>query len=167
MKIFQRGQRSLFGEILDWMLTPLLLLVPVSIGVTWLVAQGIANRPFDRALEYNVQTLAKLVRVVDGRVQFDLPQPSREILRADDTDRVYYQVLTGRGGTLSGEDDLPWPPADEPPPVPLEVRLRDDRMREEDVRVAYTWVQPGLDGALPVLVQVAETREKQQVLATE
>jgi two-component system sensor histidine kinase TctE len=30
VKIFQREQRSLFGEILDWMLTPLLLLWPVS-----------------------------------------------------------------------------------------------------------------------------------------
>jgi two-component system sensor histidine kinase TctE len=92
VKIFQRGQRSLFGEILDWMLTPLLLLVPVSIGLTWLVAQGIANAPFDRALEYNVRTLARLVTVDDDRVQFYLPQPAREILRADDTDKVYFQV---------------------------------------------------------------------------
>ena len=30
-KIFQQEQRSLFGEILDWMLTPLLLLWPVSL----------------------------------------------------------------------------------------------------------------------------------------
>ena len=51
MKIFQREQRSLFGEILDWMLTPLLLLWPVSLALTWLVAQGLANKPFDRALE--------------------------------------------------------------------------------------------------------------------
>jgi two-component system sensor histidine kinase TctE len=28
VKLFQRNQRSLFGEILDWMLTPLLLLWP-------------------------------------------------------------------------------------------------------------------------------------------
>ena len=33
MKIFQREQRSLFGEILDWMLTPLLLLWPVSLAL--------------------------------------------------------------------------------------------------------------------------------------
>ena len=69
VKLFQRAQRSLFGEILDWMLTPLLLLVPVSIGVTWLVAQGIANAPFDRALEYNVQALAQLVNVQTGRAR--------------------------------------------------------------------------------------------------
>ena len=41
--LFQREQRSLFGEILDWMLTPLLLLWPLSLALTWYVAQGIAN----------------------------------------------------------------------------------------------------------------------------
>ena len=51
MKIFQREQRSLFGEILDWMLTPLLLLWPVSLALTWLVAQSIAGKPFDRLLQ--------------------------------------------------------------------------------------------------------------------
>jgi len=44
LKIFQREQRSLFGEILDWMITPLLLLWPVSLTLTWLVAQGLANK---------------------------------------------------------------------------------------------------------------------------
>ena len=44
----QREQRSLFGEILDWMLAPLLLLWPMSVALTWLVAQGIASKPYDR-----------------------------------------------------------------------------------------------------------------------
>jgi two-component system sensor histidine kinase TctE len=61
VKIFQREQRSLFGEILDWMLTPLLLLWPVTLVLTWLVAQGIAGKPFDRALEYNAGALAQLI----------------------------------------------------------------------------------------------------------
>ena len=66
MNLFQRGQCSLFGEIPDYMLTPLLLPLLVSIDVTWLVAQSIANRPFDRTLEYNVQTVAQLMRVEGG-----------------------------------------------------------------------------------------------------
>ena len=53
--LFQREQRSLFGEILDWMLTPLLLLWPLSLALTWFVAQSIASKPFDRALEFNLQ----------------------------------------------------------------------------------------------------------------
>jgi two-component system sensor histidine kinase TctE len=166
MKIFQREQRSLFGEILDWMLTPLLLLWPVSLALTWLVAQSIAGKPFDRALEYNVQALAQLVTVQQQRAVFYLPQPARELLRADDSDHVYYQVLGTRGELLSGERDIPPPPEDERP-VTGEVKLRDEEMRGLDVRVAYTWVKLDLPGAQPALVQVAETREKRSVLATE
>lgn len=166
MKLFQREQRSLFGEILDWMLTPLLLLWPVSLALTWLVAQGIANRPFDRALEYNVQALAQLVSVQNQQAQFSLPQPARELLRADDDVQVYYQVLGARNELLSGERDLPVPPDDERPAVG-DVRLRDGEMRGQDVRIAFVQVGLGLPGAQPALVQVAETREKRSVLATE
>lgn len=164
MKLFQREQRSLFGEILDWMLTPLLLLWPVSLALTWLVAQSIAGKPFDRALEYNVQALAQLVTVQTQRAAFNLPQPAREILRADDSDQVYYQVLGPQGELLSGERDFPAPP-EEQRTLPGETLLRDDEFRGLDVRVAYTWVQ--VPGATPALVQVAETREKRSVLATE
>ena len=166
MKLFQREQRSLFGEILDWMLTPLLLLWPISLVLTWLVAQGIASRPFDRGLEYNVQALAQLVRHDQQRVLFNLPQPAREILRADDADLIYYQVLGARGEFVSGERDFPVPPDDEKP-VSGEVRLRDDEIRGAAVRVAYLWVWVDLPNAKPVLVQVAETLEKRSVLAAE
>jgi two-component system sensor histidine kinase TctE len=166
MKLFQREQRSLFGEILDWMLTPLLLLWPVSLALTWLVAQSIAGKPFDRALEYNVQTLAQLVTVQNQRVVFNLPQPARELLRADDSDLVYYQVLGPHGEFLSGERDFPRPPEDEVAVVG-DVRLRNDEIRGLDVRVAYTWMRLDPVGGQPCLVQVAETREKRSVLATE
>ena len=166
LKIFQREQRSLFGEILDWMLTPLLLLWPISLALTWLVAQGIANKPFDRALEYNAQALAQLVSVNRGKAQFNLPQPASEILRADDSDIVYYQVLGAQGELLSGERDLP-PPPDDDPPANGEVRLRDAELRGIDIRMAYIWVRLALPDAPLALVQVAETREKRSVLATE
>ncbi|MDP3625544.1 MAG: sensor histidine kinase N-terminal domain-containing protein, partial [Hydrogenophaga sp.] len=107
--LFQREQRSLFGEILDWMLTPLLLLWPLSLALTWLVAQNIAGKPFDRALEYNVQALSKLIVVKNRQVQFNLSASAREILRADDTDLVFYQVLGARGEFVSGERELPLP----------------------------------------------------------
>jgi len=82
LKIFQREQRSLFGEILDWMLTPLLLLWPLSLALTWLVAQSLANKPFDRALEYNAHALAQQVRIEsDGRVGFNQALAAYEVLR--------------------------------------------------------------------------------------
>ncbi len=166
--LFKREQRSLFGEILDWMLTPLLLLWPVSLVLTWLVAQGIAGKPFDRALEYNVSALAQLVQVQGSRVQFNLPLPARELLRADENDVMFYQVLGLRGEVLSGERDLPLPPDGEKPAAG-DVRLRDDTIRGTDIKVAYTWVSVEPRSANPrlVLVQVAETLDKRSVLATE
>ena len=167
MKLFQGEQRSLFGEILDWMLTPLLLLWPVSLGLTWLVAEGIAGRPFDRGLEYNVQALAQLVKISPGRVSFNLPQPARELLRADDSDLIYYQVLGLKGEFISGEIDLPLP-AEEERAYTGDVRLRNDEVRGAPVRVAYMWVGANIPNVKqPVLIQVAETLEKRSVLATE
>jgi two-component system sensor histidine kinase TctE len=171
LSFFRREQRSLFGEILDWMLTPLLLLWPVSLALTWLVAQGLANKPFDRALVYNVQALAQLVKLSPDqqRIQFNLPQPASELLRADDADLVYFQVTGPQDELLGGDRDLPKP--QEEKLGSFEVKIRDDEMRGLEVRVAYTWVQltseksPSRTG--PVLVQVAETREKRSVLATE
>ena len=163
--LFQPEQRSLFGEILDWMLTPLLLLWPLSLALTWLVAQGIANKPFDRALEFNLQALSQFV-VSDGtRVQFILNRQARELLRADDTDLMYYQVRNAKGDLVSGEPDFP-APKDEAAPVAGQIRLRSDVVRGDDVRVAYTWVEHGQNREL-VLMQVAETLGKRSTLATE
>jgi two-component system sensor histidine kinase TctE len=166
VKLFQREQRSLFGEILDWMLTPLLLLWPVSLVLTWLVAQGIAGKPFDRALEYNVGALAQLITIQNSKAQFSLPLPARELLRADDADTVYYQVLGSRGEFLSGEKDLPMPPEDEKL-LMGESRIRDAEFRGIDLKIAYMWVKLDLPNARPALVQVAETMDRRSVLATE
>ena len=166
MRLFQRASRSLFGEILDWILTPLLLLWPISLVSTWLVAQGVAGRPFDRALEYNVGELATLVTVRNQQVQFSLPLPARELLRAEESDTVYFQVLGPRGEFLGGEPDLPAPPAEETPFF-NEVRIRDSSYRDSNLKIAYTWIRIDLPTAKPALVQVAETLDKRSVLATE
>jgi two-component system sensor histidine kinase TctE len=168
LRVFKREQRSLFGEILDWMLTPLLLLWPISLALTWLVAQGLANKPFDRALVHNVHALAQQVKLgPDKTVEFNLPQPASELLRADETDLVYYQVRGALNEHLSGERDLPLPKPNEPKGSSYEVHIRDDEMRGLEVRVAYTWIRLDAEGKRPALVQVAETREKRSVLAAE
>ena len=165
MKIFQREQRSLFGEILDWMLTPLLLLWPLSLALTWFVAQGIASKPFDRALEFNLQALTQFVANQNGQISFNLNSQARDLLRADDSDLVYYQVIDPRGKLVSGELDFPRPREDETPEAGR-VLLRDDVVRGDEVRVAYTWLERN-DAQHLVLMQVAETKGKRSTLATE
>ena len=177
-------QRSLFGEILDWMLAPLLLLWPMSVVLTWLVAQGIANKPFDRELGEMVRVLAKEVslRAENGRPQavFKLPAAAAEILRTDEADDIDYQVLGLRGEYLSGAATLPVPGDEDRAPLG-ELRYRDDTLDNQAVRVAYMWVnlQERVQERLPdragapaapaeaPLVQVAETLGKRSRLATE
>ncbi|MEY4253033.1 MAG: hypothetical protein RLZZ566_503 [Pseudomonadota bacterium] len=166
VKLFQRSQRSLFGEILDWMLTPFLLLWPITFGLTWLVAEGIAKVPFDRGLGQSAKALAQLVQSDERTVSFHLPLSAHQILHADETDTVYYQVLGGNGELLSGEAGLPMPQDDEKL-VTNELRIRDDLMAGIPVRVAYIWVRVNPRAAQPALVQVAETLEKRSVLAHE
>ncbi|WP_291011203.1 sensor histidine kinase [Hydrogenophaga sp.] len=164
--LFQREQRSLFGEILDWMLTPLLLLWPLSLALTWFVAQGIASKPFDRALEFNLQALTQFVVTRNDVVSFNLTPQARDLLRADDSDLVYYQLVDPRGELISGETDFPLP-RDNETPEPGRVLMRDDLVRGDEVRVAYTWLARHSDPRRLVLMQVAETKGKRSTLATE
>ena len=184
---WQRPQRSLFGEILDWMLAPLLLIWPMSVALTWLVAQGIAAKPFDHELGAMVRVLAKEVAVraeagVDAdplKAAFEPPPAAVEILRAEEADNVYYQVRGSRSEYLGGDAALPAPGDDDRAP-PGELRFRDELLHNESVRVAYMWVDlpaqtPPRDADRTVtpasadapLVQVAETLGKRSRLATE
>ena len=167
-----KEQRSLFGEILDWMLAPLLLLWPMSVALTWLVAQSIASRPFDRDLAEMARTVARQVVVVPGSVEkasairLRLPEVAAEVLRTDDAEKVYFQVLGARGEYIAGDRDLPVP--DEPAAAAQTLKYRDDEVHADAVRVAYLWLPPtGVPGEGAPLVQVAETLDKRSRLATE
>jgi two-component system, OmpR family, sensor histidine kinase TctE len=164
-------QHSLFGEILDWMLAPLLLLWPMSIAITYLVAKSIANQPFDHALEDSVTVLAQQVKEVNGKVVARLPGSARDILRADDVDAVYFQISGPGHSFVDGDRDLPLP-SDEDAERGGAVHFRNDAMHGTPVRVAYSWVnlEPLADAALEprlALVQVAETLDKRAQLANE
>ncbi|KGF80441.1 histidine kinase [Massilia sp. JS1662] len=164
-------QHSLFGEILDWMLAPLLLLWPMSIAITYLVAKSIANQPFDHALEDSVTVLAQQVKEVDGKVVAHLGGTARDILRADDVDSVYFQISGPRGEIVDGDRDLP-PPNPDDAERSGRVHFRTENLHGTPVRIAYAWVnlQPLLDATQEprlALVQVAETLDKRAQLANE
>jgi two-component system sensor histidine kinase TctE len=90
------------------------------------------------------------------------------LLRGEESDSFYFQVLGTRGERLAGDRVLPVP--EEGFASDGEVRLRDDELDGRPVRVAYLWLPlsasaPG--GSVPPLVQVAQTLDKRSELATE
>lgn len=169
-------QGSLFGEILDWMLAPLLLIWPISVALTWLVAQGIASRPYDRELGEMARNLGLQAVAAEapakGRDRYALAPEAAALLRADASDTVFYQVRGPGGELLSGDKALPQPGADGSV-VPWELNFRDDEVGSESVRVAYLWVAPpGTVAGSPagqrlMLVQLAETLGKRARLTNE
>ena len=163
----QPAQRSLFGEILDWMMVPLLLLWPMSVAITFVVARSIADAPYDRSLQERVRVIAQQVRFDGGRPQVLLSQAARELLRGEGDEQLYYQFMAPGGEVLLGERDLGQPVLYSVPD-PGRVLLRQDQLRGEELRVAYLFVQPeDAREGLSVLVQLAETQERRTQLANE
>ena len=164
--VFGRSEQpnSLFGEILDWMLAPILVLWPISIAATHYVANDIANGPFDQTLAAAVANVGRTVRVAeDGRIV--LPPSVRSLIPPDtDEDASYLQIRGSQGEVLGGEADLPAPSGDRAPLFD-EVQFRDDRMDGVPIRVAYqaVAVRPGERW---VVVQVAETSHKREALVS-
>ncbi len=153
------------------MLAPLLLLWPLGVWLTWLMAQGIANAPFDRELGEMARILARQIvvtRAASGQasVRFDVPTRVSDILRSAEPDEVYFQVLGLRGELLSGDRDVPVPDASELA-GPGELRFRHDRVNFDDVRIASLRINVDGASAPGPLVQVAQTLGRRSHLATE
>ena len=165
-----REQRSLFGEILDWMLVPLLLLWPMSAALTWLVAQDIAAKPYDRDLAQITRLISRQLvaqPTVREPQRLRLPESAAALLRNDDVDKIYFQVTGPSGALLAGDRELPTPHDLNSLPVG-EVQFRDEKVQNETVRIAALRLPPDEDTpAGATLVQVAETLDKRERLTTE
>jgi len=173
---FRRGTqhqgetRSLFGEILDWMLAPLLLMWPLSIGFTFIVARSLADVPFDRALIDHANVFVRQIQIVDNRSVVRNPRGLRDLLGRGTEDTLFFQISKADGALLAGEQRMPSPTLYDFP-APGRIKLRTDQFRGQEVRIAYTYMDNPDDTAVsadfPVLVQIAETLDMRVALANE
>jgi len=161
-------QRSLFGEILDWMLAPLLFVWPISIAFTHYFANSVASFPYDQSLREHVTAISRQITFDDGRAQLAMPAVAQLFLRSDEIDNVYFHLLDGDGELLVGDAELPVPalPISLENQEPGEVHFRDDEFGGQTLRVAYMTLFAGAESTPPrVLIEVAETTEKRSQLA--
>ena len=160
------GQLSLLVEILDWLLAPIIVLWPLSVVVTFWVANTIANIPYDSALRDSVNALAQHVSFEGNRARIVLPSAASTFLRADERDTVWFQVRGTRGEVLAGDRELAeiFPEEEQTQNI---VYYRDDEWHQEPVRIAYMFVFAPNQPHRRVIVQVGETLKKRQDLANE
>ncbi|MBH9551841.1 sensor histidine kinase [Inhella gelatinilytica] len=163
----RRGPRSLFGELLDWMLAPLLVLWPTSVVLTWAVAQSIANQPYDRELTETARALAEQAALQEGRLH--LNAQTLALLRNDPADTVLYQVLGPKGELVAGDGRLPVPQLGRQ--AAGQVQLREDELEGESLRVAAVWVRlPVTVPGTPerhLILQLAEGMSRRESLASD
>ena len=148
------------------MLAPLLFVWPLSIVVTYHYAMSVAANPFDQSLRENVLAISRQVHFAEGPTPvLSFSRSAHALLRADETDVVYYHVLSSDGKLLHGDRELP-------PPIPMmkpklgenQVGFRDAEIGGEDLRVAYTLVASADNPRQWVLVEVGESLEKRNQL---
>ncbi len=157
-------QPSLFGEIIDWMLAPLLILWPLSMVLEYSLATSVANATYDRELRDAVTVISRNLAWENDRLRLDMRGAARQLLLSDEQTEAAFQVRGSNDEVLDGDRDLASVEFHSEQ-VPNKVYLRDDLLRYNEVRVAYMFAQvPGMPGA--VLVQVAETHQKRTWLAS-
>ena len=162
------GQRSLFGEILDWMLAPLLFVWPISIAVTHFFANNVASLPYDQALREHVTAISRQIKFVEGRPQVAVGGAVRMLLRSDEIDSVYFHVLGQGGKLLVGDKELPVPSTDlaSGRDEPGEIYFRDTEYHGQDLRLAYMFLtEPNVPRERWLLIEVGETLEKRSQLS--
>ncbi len=158
------ARRSLLGEILDWMLAPLFLLWPMSIAITYIVAQGLANAPYDQTLANALQVLNQQLEFDQGMVSLRMSPSARLALRTRENDGIFWKAIGPAGELLGGDAELPSPElrADT---IPNTVYYTTKTLHDFEIRVAYKWTDPSTSQSDPILLVAAESMDRRSELA--
>lgn len=154
--------KSLRRQLLVRLSGPLLIILAISAGVAFTLANHIGRIVHDQWLFDSAMTLAAQIKAKDGRVDFDLPKPSMEMFRWDKVDRIYEEVSSGTQGLISSNATFPEPPDPLASDQPLyyDASINGQRVRIVAIELA---LPAGVKDA--VRIQVAETLHKREAVA--
>jgi two-component system sensor histidine kinase TctE len=161
---------SLRGQLLRWLLGPLLVLVALNTYSVYRNALDAADVAYDRSLLASTRALAERVAIVDGKVVADVPYVALDSFETDTLGRIYYKVTGINGETVSGYGDLPPVPDNVPrsEAYPALVRFYHAVYNGQPVRIAAL-LQPVYDDSMRgiALIQVGETLEARRGLSNQ
>jgi two-component system sensor histidine kinase TctE len=166
----RRLEPRLQSKLLAWLLGPLLGLLALDTLVTYSTSLNFSNLAYDRSLQEIAREVRLHVKPDGTGLKVDMSPATERVLLLDQDDRLFYKVSTEDGKTVAGEAALPPPPQ---AVKPGQAVFYDAALHGESVRVVASRMSfedgaaGGAAGARPVLVQVAETRNKRNHLARE
>jgi two-component system sensor histidine kinase TctE len=159
---------SLRGQLLRWLILPLVALVALNAVSLYRDALEAADVAYDRSLLASTRALAERVSVRDGKVVANVPYVALDSFETDTLGRIYYKVTGLQGEAVSGYEDLPPVPKNVPRSdlYPALVRFYHADYNGEPVRVAAL-LQPVYDDSMRgiALIQVGETLDARNALS--
>jgi two-component system sensor histidine kinase TctE len=141
---------------LKWSIALLLLINLIgAAGIYWLTWNPVQTA-FDQSLTDAAWALVPQLREADDRIQIDLPQRAKQVLRVVHFDEIYFVVRDDGDRVVTGDSDFPLLLLNE---RPNEVHVYDGMMRGERVRVTAMHTAIGSHVAY---IGVAETEHKRE-----
>lgn len=158
--------QSLRKKLLLLLLPPLLILILVASTILYRFAIVEQRDAFDNALYDSAFSIYQLLQKSDENIEtLSLPNDEKQFILNDQKDIVFYNVVDTGGKVLNGENDAGLiPNLNKEKAKPS---FRDGIVNNLKVRIVSTLVSIQKNGTkLPVYIQVAETLNKRQALAS-
>ena len=110
---------TLRRQLLISLLAPIVVVTLISAVVTYYYAFNFATLAYDYSLFDSALDISRQTRVVDSKLQVDLPSAALDMLESDTHDRIYYLVSDAQRAFIAGHRGLPAPAEDAPPGKPV------------------------------------------------
>ncbi len=143
--------KSIRIHLLRWLLFPLSLLLFVTTAIAYYLAVSYANENYDNQLLNSADSVVGRLRIEGHRTKVDLPPAALAILRHNEIDKFYYQIIR-EGQRIYGDPVIPgpYPTNDSDLPQFSYASVNGERVR-------LVRVKAELPNQEPMYVQVAET----------
>ena len=134
------------------------MLAVVGTGFAYYLSIAFANDAYDRELLNSADSVAIRTRRKSWRILVDLPPYVRNLLRHDNSDRSFYRIESTTGEVITGDPELPDPPANMPLTKPefSYGNVGPYRVRIVSIRIPVSEKESERTGD-SVILQVAET----------
>jgi two-component system, OmpR family, sensor histidine kinase TctE len=145
------------------------LIWPLSIAITFLVARSLSDVPFDKILIEKVEALSQQVRLQDNQAVVNLSVYSNDAALSDEQrSNQIFQIVGPSGNVVAGDKKIPTPPIYDFPDATA-VKLRVAQIDGTEFRIAYTYKQGATKESdePQILIQIAETMDGRNALANE
>ena len=157
---------SLRKKLLVLLVPPLLILILIASSILFRFAIVEQRDAFDNALYDSAYSIYQLIHKSDDSIEkLSLPTNEKQFILNDHSDVIFYNVVGTDGKLLNGDSDGGlMPQIKEQTSNP---NFRDGIVHNLNVRIVSTLVSIQKNGVeLPVYIQVAETLNKREALAS-